>query len=231
MIIIKPTKEGAIINTGIIMFATILYKDENDIQIKLQQFNVTLAELKDIIHQAVSARNESVDFDPITSPGQLSYIYGTRWLRNVFCSKEWAKYRTKKNIEGVIHPENQTKIIFQNVDEACNPFRLPKPVSAKGSASEELVRLHQSQGELFSDITQLSSLNDENSSVWYFCVSVVEGEVCAELSRPNKIANGKFDNFMERIFLVKRGEWEIPNIIDFDIEEAVQEFKINVSRK
>ena len=44
--------------------------------------------------------------------------------------------------------------------------------------------------------------------IWFLCVSVNGDDVRAELSLPAGVGGGNFDGFIERIYIVRAGEWE-----------------------
>jgi hypothetical protein len=190
------------------MLATRFYMEPWDVDARLVPFGVTRQELLVIVGGVVAARADSVDNDPATAEGQFAYIYGTRFLRSLFRSKGYLFYR-QDNIEGVEHPDRNLKIIYQNVDLAASWLHDPRPLSAKGSGSDRIV--DSAQGSLFRPEDLASSetiqLDQIETGVWYFCVSVNGDDVRAELSLPSAIENGAFGKFVERIFIVGGGEW------------------------
>lgn len=50
------------------------------------------------------------------------------------------------------------------------------------------------------------------TEVWYLCVSISDGYVCAELSRLKTIENSQFKEFSERIFILRPGEYPLHGI-------------------
>ena len=78
-------------------------------------------------------------------------------------------------------------------------------------------------------------LENENTlptpNIWFFFVSVVGTDVCAELSCPRTISNGQFKDFAERIFIIKSGEWDDLNITPDEDEYYDDDYEINVSKK
>ena len=190
------------------MLATRFYMEPWDVDARLVPFGVTRAELLRIVAGVVAARADSVENDPATAEGQFAYIYGTRFVRSLFRTKGYLFYR-HDNIEGVEHSERNLKIIYQNVDLAASWLHDPRPISAKGSGSDRVVDL--AQGALFTPeqlaSSQVVKVDQIDTGVWYFCVSVDGDDVRAELSLPAAIENGSFAKFIERIFIVNGGEW------------------------
>lgn len=66
--------------------------------------------------------------------------------------------------------------------------------------------------------------------MWFFCVSVVGDDVRAELSLPSGVSGGNFKDFIERIFIVKKGEWENIRLRTGEDSDAV-DFEPVVVRK
>jgi hypothetical protein len=190
------------------MLATRFYIEPYDVDARLVPFKATRAETWRVVAGVVAARADAVENDPTTAEGQFAYIYGTRFLRSLFRTKGYLLYR-QDNIEGVVHPERDLRIIYQSVDLAASWLHDPRPASAKGSGSDRIV--DSAQGSLFTP-EQLASaeaikFDPINTGVWYFCVSVNGDDVRAELSLPSSIENGAFGKFIERIFIVGGGEW------------------------
>jgi hypothetical protein len=69
-----------------------------------------------------------------------------------------------------------------------------------------------------------------NTGVWFFCVSVQGDDVRAELSLPAGVGGGNFDGFIERIFIVREGDWAKLSIREEDDSDAPQ-FEPVVTRK
>jgi hypothetical protein len=130
------------------MLATKLYTKEYDVDARLASFGITRAELVDVLKLILSARSDAIHVDPLSAPGQFSFIYGTRHIRLLLCPKGWVIDR-KENIESVRNDKLKISIVFQNVDQACDPMHSPKALHSKGSASTRLV--DQGQGSLFPD--------------------------------------------------------------------------------
>lgn len=191
------------------MHRTMIYKSEGEVDRKINWFDVTRAELLELARRTVASRSDSTDFDAASMPGQLSYLYGTRYLRMLFVSKGWKVDRTD-NIESVVRDDPWTKIIFQNVDQACLAFQSPKAISAKGAASDRAVNAAQTR--LFTlteapEVVKLDTNTEINRSVWFLCMSFQEDDFSMELSLPTSISDRNFAGFFERIFVLSGGDW------------------------
>jgi len=211
------------------MHQTQVIDNSQEVDEKLKKFNVTKAELLEVAHKVVVARNQAVPNDPLAAGGLFAYIYGTRAIRELFLKKNWELDRSE-NIEATCSEETGIKIVYQSAESASELNQDPRAVSDKGAGSKRMVA--SGQADLIDRFVEPEeSENHSNQEVWYFYVSVNGSEVCAELSRPGSIENGQFTNFVERIFIIKSGEWDSINIIPDSTDIDTEEFDIPVSRK
>lgn len=189
------------------MPSTRLYIDDWDIDARLAGFDVTRAELHQVVREVVGARADAVDDDPLSAAGQFAYIIGTRHKRALFRSKGWIADR-RENIEATRHPDRPLKVVYQSVDSACNPLHTPQAISGKGSGAERAI----GQESLFSDedmaALNVRSIYQAPAGMWFLCVSVNDDDVRAELSKAGGVAGGNFKLFEERIFILRKGEWD-----------------------
>ena len=72
--------------------------------------------------------------------------------------------------------------------------------------------------------------SSKNTGVWYYCVSVNGDDVRAELSLPIGIDGGNFKGFVERIFILRGGDWGDIRVKD-DVNTNAVEFEPVVTRK
>lgn len=201
-----------------------VFSESWDVDAKLSELGITKQDLVTVAIKAVTAKNDAIAIDPINAPGQLAYIYGTRALREMLLPKrDWKLDRTD-NIESTLNLEKNIKIIYQNVDIACAKC-LPRAISGKGNASRRLVE--NNTGYLWPEMEEEFEMQ-ENTSVWYFCVSTNGDEIRAEISRPRTIEGNQFGDFLERIFIVTDNDWDIVND-DADYDD--QDYDIKVTKK
>jgi hypothetical protein len=187
------------------MPAVAIVQDEPSVEARLfELFGVTSDELRHVVEQAAAARADCVADDPVTAPGTLAYFYGTRGLRALFRANGWERDRAG-GVESVFCPSRRMKLIFQNADLAAVVSHEPCSISAKGSASAEAVRA--GQGWLFPYMAEDAEARS-SAHVWYLLVSFDGLDIRAELSRPRSIKDGQFQGFHERIFILKRGDFD-----------------------
>jgi hypothetical protein len=110
--------------------------------------------------------------------------------------------------------------------------RLCTAINGKGPAAESAIK--SGQGVLFRD-EELPEVAPEriaslNSSLWFLCISVNEqdeDDVRAELSLPAAIEGGNFKGFLERIFIVKHGDWKAMSpVVTMPEDDGAYEFSI-----
>lgn len=185
------------------MQATEIFESSWDVNRRLASLGLEMSDIVEIVQAAISARNEAVDLHPNNAPGTLAYIFGIGAIRRLLLPRGWVIDRTD-NIEATLNPRNGIKIIYQNVDSACNLGKTPKSVSAKGIASQRMVN---QTGYLWDYMAEEDAVKTE-SAAWYICVAVTAEGICAELSCPSLIEGSQFIDFAERIFIVKPGEFD-----------------------
>ncbi|KMS53619.1 hypothetical protein V474_22850 [Novosphingobium barchaimii LL02] len=194
------------------MHAVRIFKETAEVADRLAPFGVTAEEFYSVIEAVVAARNDVVAADARTAGGSKAYFAGVRHTRFLFLPKGWDMDSTN-GVESVVHRESGISIVYQSVDQACVGIRGPQAISGKGPASEAVIK--EAQGGLFKD-AELPEVAPEkiaelNRSVWFLCVSVNDqdpDDVRAELSLPASIDGGNFKGFLERIFVVRSGDWK-----------------------
>jgi hypothetical protein len=214
------------------MIAARLYRDDSEIDHRLRDFGVSREELVEVARAVAAARADAVADDPASAEGLFAYIYGTRALRGAFRAHGWHRHR-EDNVESVRHPERALKVIYQSVDIAADWMHSPRAISGKGSGADRLISA--AQGTLFSaeelKAVTKASVDEVNTGAWFFCVSVEGDDVRAELSLPVGVARGNFDGFIERIFIIRPGEWSTLHVTRDDRDGGAAEFEPIISRK
>jgi hypothetical protein len=177
----------------------------------------------------VGARADAVDNDPLSTEGQFAYIFGTRSTRALWRRKGWLLHRAE-NIESVRHPKLDWLVTYQSVDLAASLPHWPRAISGKGAGADRFIDA--AQGDLFAREESEKTLRfkPENLGAWFYCVSVNGDDVCAELSRPIGVGSGNFEGFIERIFIIRDGEWPKLSVIPLP-EGGATEFEPVVTRR
>lgn len=208
-----------------------IIRDEWAVRARLRDlFGVTLEDVHPIVREVVGARADAVENDPINTPGSFAYIHGTRNLRSLLRSKGWLLYR-KDNMELVRHPDRMLMAGYQNVDLAASEDHTPQAISSKGKAAQRAIE--EAQGSFMDKLDQPQTGQTPPpilAGLWHFCVSVSGNDVRAEISLSTKLIGGNFEGFVERIFLLQKGEWDRINLQP-ELDNDAIDFEPIVRRK
>lgn len=207
-----------------------LYIEEGSVDAKLAStFGISRAQLVSVVREVVAARADAVEDDPLSAAGQFAYIYGTRNLRAVLRRAGWLRYR-RDNMELAKHPERELMVAYQSVDLACSEHHTPMAVSGKGAGAARVI---EESALLFNEeeMGVQRATAEVATGMWFFCVSVSEDDVRAELSLSDGIENGNFRPFVERIFVMKKGDWEKLRSQGITAEDGPVELKPQIARK
>lgn len=185
----------------------------------------TIEEMAGVARAAVAARRDAVEEDPAMAGGMLSYIYGTRALRQLLRPHGWVLER-RDGIESVYCPKRGIRIAFQNADRATAEAD-PRAVADKGASTARAV--HNGNPYLFPEMeSEARAL--ATAPLWYLFCAVEDGEARAELSHPIGVENGQFVGFSERIFIIDRAE---PIVAEVETSpfDPVSDMDVTVSRR
>jgi hypothetical protein len=207
----------------------LVYAEDSEIDARLLPFEATRAELVEVARIVAAARADTVDDDPLSAEGLFAYILGTRSTRALWRRKGWFLHRAE-NIESVRHPKFDWTVTYQSVDIAASLTNPPRAISGKGAGADRFIDA--AQGDLLSSIEpkRESRFKAENLGAWFFCVAVNGDDVRAELSRPIGIGSNNFEGFIERIFIIRSGEWPTLAVMPLP-EGGATEFEPVVTRK
>lgn len=173
---------------------------------RLTELGLSLRGLLEVIAKTIAEQNRITANHPRGALGYLTYAEANRFLRDIFVTGDglWKKDETH-HLEGICSSDGKIRVLFQNVHKACDSHIDPKAISEKKSGSVTVC-----QGNRF-ELEQLKlNLNDPNfvqtlkpapeSQQVYFLMMDLDGST--ELSKP-VISDGKFSDFLERIFITK----------------------------
>ncbi len=209
------------------MNSTAVYQEQYEVNNRLSEFDVTIKELQGIALAAASARNEATILHAASAAGTYSYHAGLPALRFVFIGKQGWEMTVHNGVEGISNKNLGVVLLFQNVDVACSTVD-PCPISSKGNGIAGLV--NNRTGYLWSYMEEEDKVQ-EDTHIWFYCVSCVDGVVKSELSRPRSIKNGSFGMFAERIFIIKDDDWNVTSDKSNKNNSDDQDFDIRISKK
>ncbi len=162
-----------------------------DVNRRLAELQLTKKGLDRVRTVAIAASADTTDFHPSNAPGTFAYHQGTWALRDEFVGEHWIVHKTD-GIEAIANSSLKIKVIFANVDIACNDVQGPKPRSRKGAGSERACL-----GNMFRFLPTYSIKEDTEWATYYL---MVDPDGTAELTRPVVRAN-TFKSYVERIYL------------------------------
>lgn len=187
---------------------------------RLSEMQLTKQPLLDTVDIAVDAAGEKTPFHCANAAGTFSYQYGTFALRANHVGDIW-KINRDGGVEAILNEALKIKVVFQNVDRACDDDQGPKPIGPKGSGTERVC-----SGNLFPSLPEYVPEPSDEYAVYYL---MVDANGAAELTRP-VVKNNTFSGYIERIYLTfGRPEDELD--ISFDDGDATEEFDPVVARK
>lgn len=199
---------------------TSVFRDETSVNRRIEELGLSRRSLQKVVNVALSAAADATPFHPANAAGTFAYQAGTWALRDEFVGKRWKMDRTD-SVEAIIDLENRVKVVFTNVDVAANLQCPPAPRSKKGEGAERAC-----QGNLYQFLPHFADTPKKGGTETFYLM--VDQNGAAELSQP-VIKNGKFTEFVERVFLSDGTDKWIDEIVDNETEIA--EFDPVVVRK
>ena len=172
-----------------------------DAPARLKELQLDVQRLLMVVERVKSARSLVSKNSLSNAPGMKAYLEGAEALRDEFVGDYWES-TNKDHLEGIYNAGLNLKILFQNVDVACDPNIEPIARSPKGAASQRACQGNQKNIDLpLSQYMEMPAPEElENLSEVYYLMIDQEGS--AELSQPT-IKSNQFDQFPKRIFIVK----------------------------
>lgn len=177
---------------------TQVFREPYDIDRRLAELGLNKKGLLRVREVALGASADATDFHPISAAGLFAWIQGTWALRDEFVNNGWEKDTTER-VEAIRNNSTRTKVIFTNVDMACNDDCPPKPRSEKGAGAERAC-----SGNLFELLPSYAPRPGDDWATYYF---MLDYEGRAELTRP-VIKEKTFNAYIERIYLAEEGNLE-----------------------
>ena len=173
-----------------------------------------------VVAVAISAGADATAFRPASAAGTFSYQHGTWALRDEFVGDDWLLDRPD-GVEAIRNDAIKVRVVFANVDVACNDKHNPKPRSRKGAGSERVCI-----GNLFGSLPEFAPRQPGGWVTYYL---MVDEYGAAELTRP-VIKNGTFVSYVEHIYLSDGSDLDREPIA-LDDGDVVDDFDPQVVRK
>lgn len=204
---------------------TKILREDGEVLPRLVELRLDQNALLRVRTTAVGAAADATPFHPANAAGTLSYQHGTFALRNEHVGiKGWRSGRPA-GVEAIENEEIRVRVVFANVDIACNDEHEPRARSDKGAGAERLC----AGNGLFGDLPRYANdatLPDDDWMTFYLMVAP-NGAV--ELSRAT-VEYGRFAEFHERLYLSDGTDLDTePELLDDDAPAG--EFDPKVARK
>jgi hypothetical protein len=199
---------------------TCIHREPFEIDRRLKELKLTREGLLRVRTVAIGASADATEFHPRNAAGLFAYLHGTWALRDEFVRKGWKPDATD-GVEAILHRSARIKVIFANVDMACNDAFPPKPRSEKGAGAERAC-----SGNLF-DILPIYVPRHGDGWATYYLMLDSEGGV--ELSRP-VVKDRTFSAYIERIYLARPGAVE-GSVTRLKEDDTLVDFDPAVARK
>lgn len=163
---------------------------------RLVELKLERAKLLNVRTMAISAAADVTAFHAANAAGTFSYHYGTFGLRLEFVGKVWRQSRPN-GVEAIENEASKIRIVFANVDLACNLAHTPKPRSERTRPGAQQL----SQGNLFDNLPTFASEVPKDHDGWLVYFLMVDDRGAAELTCAAINKSGNFVQPVERIFL------------------------------
>ncbi len=203
---------------------TKILREDWEAKPRLKELRLDKDKLLIVRATAVGAAAEATPFHPANAAGTFSYQHGTFALRLENVGNHGWDSDRPNGVEAIKNDAIRVRVVFANVDVACNDEHEPKARSGKGAGAQRLC----AGNGLFGDLPRYTddSPDDEGWITFYLMVAP-DGAV--ELSRAT-VEHHQFKGFVERIYLSDGSDLGMePEVGDDDV--PADEFDPQVARK
>ena len=187
---------------------------------RLGELGLTRKGLLRVAHVANDAASTATPYHCANAAGTFSYQYGSWALRDEFVGPEW-KLERPNNVEAIWNENRKVRVLYSNVDTACDDDQKPQPRSDKGAGAERVCG-----GNLFGKLPSYYLKQYAGESTYYL---MVDEAGRAELTRV-VISGGAFSQYIERIYLIDDEEPGSGGL-SFTADDAVSDFDPVITRK
>lgn len=199
---------------------TKVWKEPWDVDRRLTEIGLRRDGLLRVVIEALSSAADATPFHPANAAGTFAYQSGTWALRDAFVGDAWQVDRSDA-VEAIKNDALKIKIIFANVDLACDDDQPPKARSRKGAGAERAC-----SGNLFGYLPQYAAKPMAGWATYYL---MVDADGAAELSR-TVIKGSNFDTPIERIYLSGGMKFDGEGL-SLDEGDVAEDFDPQVARK
>ncbi len=205
------------------MVETIVRRDPWDVAARIAELQLTVDGLLNVRAMAVGAAADATPFHPANAAGTFSYHHGTFGLRKEFVGKIWRVERPD-GVEAIINEGLKVRVVFANVDVACDDDLKPRPRSRKGAGAERVC-----MGNLFGSLPEYAPAQPRGG--WTTFYLMVDQRGAAELTQP-VVKNNTFTAWIERIYLSNGDDLDLAGRrLPLDNGDVADDFDPEVVRK
>ncbi len=178
--------------------------DEADVQSRVEQLlGITVGHLARVTQAAAGGRSSATRFHPSSTPGSNMYSEGTAALRRELVNESGWDFDEANQQPRTFNDDRRITVIVQSGDEmtGIDGPRAPRSKHGKGQATRQKVDVN-TQLPLFDVAAPEGLANDSTLHTWVLLMAEVDGELRAELSRPNGMDGaGRVSDWTERLLL------------------------------
>jgi len=182
----------------------ILRKDAVDVETRLRELDLSIAELHEVARAAYVAKAGCSPLHPPTYPGTAGWAAAVYTMRESKLPQGWRR-ADPGNFSITINDAGRFYVVIATGDQLAGRSigKPPTTKSPKGLKTEAAVRATR-QLTLFPDEAFEALKRDAELAgykAWFLLLNIAEGEVLLELSSPMEMTNGKISSWHERIIV------------------------------
>ncbi|MFN3233312.1 MAG: hypothetical protein ACE363_14310 [Alphaproteobacteria bacterium] len=200
---------------------TVVRREAWDVARRLSEMGLDRQKFLNVRDVALSAMADATPFHPANAAGTFAYQHGTFALRSEFVGDEWVVDRNT-SVEAIRNDNARLRVVYSNVDIACDDNQKPMPRSRKGAGSERICN-----GNLFPHLPEYVLGQDDEYETFFLMVD--ERGAC-ELTKAT-IKGGSFSEWPERIYLADGADPFDGEAMPLDDEGPIDNFDPQVIRK
>lgn len=202
---------------------TLVLREPWEIEPRLAELGLSRKGLKAAASIATADRANATPFHAANAAGTFAYQSGTWALRDQFVGNAGWLVDRLDGIEAISNAESGVRVVFSNVDLACDDMHPPRPRSDKGAGAERACAVN-----LFGDLPTYAPRQKATSAATFYLM--VDEAGAAELTRP-VVKGGTFSAYVERIYLGGGDDGDTGSKLPLDDADTLTDFDPQVLRK
>ena len=202
---------------------TKIFQEPWDVDRRLKELKLDRKRLLAVRDIAMNSSMNATPFHPLNAAGTFAYQDGSWALRDKFvvADDEWEVDRSD-GVEAIKCEALKLRVVFSNVDVACDSSQVPKPRSRKGAGAERASGI-----SLFGELPHFAPRPTGGWALYYL---MMDERGAAELTRP-VVRAGTLIAAVERLFLSTGEEDEAEKVLGGDTDDIADDFDPQIARK